>query len=162
VEYVISGACQHLYYATLKVGGVMGIVQTLTVLVTLADCILAFWFPRTAWIVVGLLGAFFTLQLVIIRKAYRLTDVVTFTAEVDALAAKYGHYFLMPFASRDYSASSGTIQFGGVVLAAITWFAGFKLGALFALVTWFAMGYTAHSFSPVAILAKHPEFSTCA
>lgn len=136
------------------------IFQVITFFVMLADCILAFWFPRIAWVVVGVLGAFFMSQLYVMRRTYRLTGIVTLKAEVEILAAKYGHYFLLPLAARDYSASSATIQFGALVLAAITWFAEFKLGALFALVTWFVMGYTAHSLSPVAILAKHPEFRT--
>jgi hypothetical protein len=49
-------------------------------------------------------------------------------------------------------------MFAGVALAAVTWFTGFKWGVLCALANWVLMGYAAHSFSPAAILAKHPEF----
>jgi hypothetical protein len=87
----------------------------------------------------------------------RIDHLVSVSPEAKPLAEKYGHYFMLPFAARDYSASSGTLQFAGVALAAFTWFTGFKWGVLCALVDWLLMGYVAHSFSPVAVLAKYPE-----
>lgn len=136
----------------------MMMFQSLTVLLSLADCVLAVWMPRTAWIALAVLESFFLFQLQIMRKAYRLPDLATLRAESEVLAAKYGHYFVLPFAARDYSAASATLQFGALLLAAITWFTGVKLGVAFALLTWIVMGYAAHSFSPVAVMAKHPEF----
>lgn len=131
--------------------------QMLTVGVLLAACIAGYWFPRLAWSAVGLLDLFFLGQLFVVRSRYKLDHNLMLSEAANAFAAKYGHYFLMPFASRDFSASSATVQFGGLALAVVTWFAEFKLGALFAVANWLLMGYVATSFSPAAPLAKYPE-----
>ncbi len=131
--------------------------QILTAVIAISVCVLSIWAPRSAWIAFGVVDTFFLFQLVAVRKLYRIGHLVSVSAEAKPLAEKYGHYFMLPFAARDYSASSATLQFAGVALAAFTWFTGFKWGVLCALVNWLLMGYVAHSFSPVAVLAKYPE-----
>lgn len=133
--------------------------QMLTLLIIVPTCVAGYWFPMSAWVVVAILAAFYFGQLLTARRMYKLPSMIGLSLEGQELSAKYGHYFLMPHASRDFSGAAASVQVGSVVLAAVTWFGGFPWGLLVAVAAWFFMGHIAVSFSPVALIAKRPQFA---
>ena len=76
--------------------------------------------------------------------------------EANELLQRYGHYFAMPFASKDFSASAATSQFAGIIIAVIGLFRSFWWAIGLAAVNWFAMGFVAVSLSPVSLLVQSP------
>lgn len=133
-------------------------MQVVAVGWVLLAAVVCVWHPKVAWAALGLFGAFLLFQLLVVRKTHRFTPLLPAVTEAEALLVeRYGHYFAMPFASRDFSAAAATLQFGGILVAIVSWFPGFKFAVAFAVFNWFIMGYVATAFSPAALLAKHPE-----
>lgn len=106
--------------------------QTLAMGFALLACGMGFWFPRAAWLTLAVPSLFFVGQLLTVRKQYRLEPVPILSVSANELLVRFGHYFAMPSASREFSAASAAMQFAGIALGVITWFSDFRLGALFA------------------------------
>ena len=131
--------------------------QMLTIIIAVVSIILIFiTHPAWAWLPIGLVDVFICIQLWAVKQKYRFNHIPDLSSEANNLLQRYGHYFAMPFASKDFSASAATSQFAGILIAIISVFKSFWLAIIFAAINWFVMGYIAVSLSPVALLAKHP------
>jgi hypothetical protein len=92
---------------------------------------------------VGATGVIISSIFFTVRSRCKLKPISQLSGDANVLLERYGHYFLMPFASKDYSASAATIQFAGVAMGIIGCFTGFWWGLALALVNWLAMGLVA-------------------
>jgi hypothetical protein len=92
------------------------------------------------------------------KQKYRFNYAPELSSEANELLQRYGHYFAMPFASKDFSASAATSQFAGVLLVLIGLFKSFWCSVILGAVNWFQMGYIAVSLSPVALVSSQPSW----
>ncbi len=131
--------------------------QLLTILASLAAAGIAlFTTPGWGWVIIGLLDAFIMLTFWAAKGRYRFEYVEELSPEANAMLQRYGHYFAMPFASRDLSASAATSQFAGVALGIISALRSFWWGLALAAMNWFLMGAVAVGLSPAAPIAQDP------
>ncbi|MDL1969822.1 MAG: hypothetical protein LWW94_02395 [Candidatus Desulfofervidaceae bacterium] len=105
------------------------------------------------WPPIGLIDFIIAVTLLVEKQKYRFTHIPELSSEANELLQRYGHYFAMPFASKDFSASAATSQFAGVIIAII----GLWWAALLGVANWCLMGIIACSLSPVSLLAEKPE-----
>jgi hypothetical protein len=90
------------------------------------------------------------------KKTYRFNYISDLSPTANELLQCYGHYFAMPFASKDYSASAATSQFAGIAIAIIGVIKGFWWAVAFGVANWFIMNFVAVSFRPVSLLVNKP------
>lgn len=132
--------------------------QVLSLLVLIVGAILPFFVkPYWGWVPLALLDFIIIASFWAARSKYRFRSMSELSTDANFLLQKYGHYFAMPFGSKDFSAASATSQFGGMVIAIICAFKGFWGGIALAVVNWAMMGTVAVSLSPLALLDKRPE-----
>ncbi len=132
--------------------------QALTLLFSAVSLILSLVVnPAWAWIPIVFVDLFVGIQLWAIKLKYQFNHIPDLSADANILLQKYGHYFAMPFASKDLSASAATSQFAGIAITIIGIFKSFWWGIAFGATNWFIMGFIAVSLSPLAALAKKPE-----
>lgn len=130
--------------------------QLIAIVLSLAAIVTAFSSFLWAWVV---LAVPITLLLVTFvgLKQKRWKHIPELSEPANAMLQKYGHYYTMPFAGRDFSASSSTLMFAGVVVAAIGAFKGFWWGLAIAAVNWIVMGFLSKAFNPTNFIADPIE-----
>ena len=132
-------------------------IQMLTIFIAVVSLVLSFVVhPLWAWIPIVIVDLVICIQLWAVRVKYRPNYISGLSPVANELLGRYGHYFAMPLASKDFSASAATSQFTGIVIAIIGLFRGFWWAMALAAGNWFLMGFVAVSLSPVSLLAKSP------
>ncbi len=132
-------------------------MQMVTIFISLVSLVLSFIIhPAWAWIPIILVDLVIYIQLWAAKQKYRFNYIPDLSPEANDLLQRYGHYFAMPFASKDFSASAATSQFAGIIIAVIGLFRSFWWAIGLAAANWFVMGFVAVSLSPVSLLAKSP------
>lgn len=132
-------------------------IQIVTIFIAVVSLILSFIvYPLWAWIPIVLVDIVICIQMLAVKQKYRFNYIPGLSPEANDLLRRYGHYFAMPLASKDFSASSATIQFSGIAIAIIGLFRGFWWAIALAAGNWFLMGFVAVSLSPLSLLAKSP------
>lgn len=132
-------------------------IQMVTIFIAVVSLVLSFvTHPLWAWIPIILVDLIICIQLWAVKLKYRFNYIPGLSPEANELLRRYGHYFAMPFASKDFSASAATSQFAGIVIAIIGLFKSFWWAIALAAGNWFLMGFVAVSLSPVSLLAKSP------
>jgi hypothetical protein len=132
--------------------------QVITVLITIVSLVLSLiTHPAWAWLPIALVDLFIGIQLLVVKRRYRFNYIPELSSEANELLQQYGHYFAMPFASKDFSASASTSQFAGIIITIICVFKSFWWAIAFGALNWFIMGGIAVSLSPVSLLAKRPD-----
>ena len=127
--------------------------QILTILIVVVALVLSFIIhPAWAWIPIILADLIIFIQLWVAKGKYRFKYLPDLSPEANDLLKRYGHYFAMPFASKDFSASAATSQFAGIIIAIIGLFRGFWWAIALAAGNWFLMGFVAVSLSPASLL----------
>jgi hypothetical protein len=132
--------------------------QIISIIVLIVAAILSFITePAWSWVPVAILDCFIIIQFLLAKQRFRFKLVSELSLEANFLLKKFGHYFAMPFGSKDFSASAATSQFAGIIVAVICVFRGFWWGIAFAVINWIIMGFVASSLSPVSLLDKRPD-----
>ena len=135
--------------------------QVLTILIAVGAAALALLVhPIWGWLAIGIVDLFIVLTSWSAMGRHRVKHVEELSPAANAMLQRYGHYFSMPFASRDFSASAASSQFAGVVLGIISSISGFWWGLAFAGANWFLMGGVAVGLSPAALIARDPAVRT--
>jgi hypothetical protein len=130
-------------------------IQIVTTFIAIISLILSFIIhPAWAWIPIILADLVISINLWVAKQKYRFKYLPDLSPEANDLLQRYGPYFAMPFASKDFSASAATCQFAGIIIASIGLFRGFWLAIALAVANWFLMGLVAVSLSPVSLLAR--------
>lgn len=117
-------------------------IQGIMTLVCLAAFGWAFFSPTWAWLPIGIADAFL---LYVLRgaKQVRWKHIPELSATANQMREQYGHFYTMPFAASDYSASASTLQFAGIAVAIVGAFKGFWWGLGIGALNYFVMGGTA-------------------
>ncbi len=127
--------------------------QIVTILIVVVALVLSFIIhPAWAWIPIILADIIIFIQLWVAKGKYQFKYLPDLSPEANDLLKRYGHYFAMPFASKDFSASAATSQFAGIIIAVIGLFRGFWWAIALAAGNWFLMGFVAVSLSPASLL----------
>jgi hypothetical protein len=132
--------------------------QIISIIILVVAVILSFIVtPVWSWVPVAILDLFILIQFLLVKQKYKFRHVQELSSEANFLLIKFGHYFAMPFASKDLGASAATSQFGGIIIAIMCAFKGFWFGIAFAVANWIIMGFVACSLSPASLLDKRPD-----
>jgi hypothetical protein len=121
----------------------------------LGSIVWSFFRPVWAWAPLCLLALFFLSVLLSLRlkKWHYVPELSTGANE---MLQKFGHYYSMPFAGRDFSSACSVVQFAAVAVAAVGAFKGLWWGIPLALLFWFVLGAAAMSYNPTNFIQNQP------
>jgi hypothetical protein len=94
----------------------------------------------------------FVLITLLTVKVKKWKHIPELSERANKLFQKYGHYYTMPFAGRDFSSSASTLMFAGAAIAIIGAFKGFYWGIGLGIINWLVMGFVAKAFNPTIFL----------
>jgi len=130
-------------------------IQMVAIIVAIISLIISFFaHPVWAWIPVILADVVICIAMLAAKQKYKFKFIPELSPEANDLLQLDGHYFVMPFASKDFSASAATFQFTGIIIAVVGLFRGFWWAIALATANWFVMGFIAVSLSPVSLLVE--------
>lgn len=130
--------------------------QVLVILICLAAVTIEFFSILWGWLILGVPAAFLLITLFAVKqKKWQYIPELSETA--NQMLQKFGHYYAMPFAGRDFSASASTIMFAGAAVAIISAFKGFLWGIGIGVLNWFLMGPVSRAFNPTNFLVDPIE-----
>jgi hypothetical protein len=123
------------------------VIQLLTMLIMLGAIIWAFFSPLWAWAPLFVMaGLAFAMRLS--QEKRDLVYVDELSPQANVMLRKYWHFYAMPFAGSDFSASTSTIQGAAVIVGIIGAFKGFWWGLLGAAALWLLLSHLAMWFNP--------------
>ena len=130
--------------------------QMVAIFVSVGAFIWSFFQPIWAWLpliaaAMGLLSVLAGVRL----KKWRYVEELSPSA--NEVLQKFGHFYSMPFAGRDFSGACSTIQFGAVGVGIVGAFGGFWWGIGIAVSFWFVLGPAAMAFNPTNFIQNQPD-----
>ena len=130
--------------------------QMLVILICLAAVITEFFSVLWGWVILAVPTAFLLFTLFGVKqKKWQYIPELSETA--NQMLQKFGHYYAMPFAGRDFSASASTVMFAGAAVAIIGAFKGFWWGIGIGVINYILMGFVSRAFNPTNFLADPLE-----
>jgi hypothetical protein len=130
--------------------------QMLVILICLVALITEFFSVLWGWVVLALPAVFLLVTLLGVKQK-KWEFIPELSIDANLMLQKFGHYYAMPFAGRDFSASASTVMFTGVAIAIIGIFKGFWWGIIIAVVNWILMAFIARAFNPSNFLVDDRE-----
>lgn len=131
--------------------------QLTTIVLSLVAIAISFFSLIVAWAVLAVATTPLLVMLVGVKQK-RYKNIPELSEAGNAMMQKFGHYYTMPAAGRDCSASASTIAFSGIAIAVIGAFNGFWWwGWSIAGINWLLMGLVARAFNPSHYLADSSE-----
>lgn len=130
--------------------------QLIAIALSLVAIVTAFFSVLWSWVVIAVPIAILLVTLISLKQK-RWKHISELSEPANAMLQKYGHYYTMPFAGRDFSAAASTLMFAGVVVAVIGAFKGFWWGFAIAVVNWLVMGLVSKAFNPSNFIADPME-----
>jgi hypothetical protein len=130
--------------------------QIFVILTCVAAVITEFFSVMWGWIILGVPSAFLLVTLIGVKQK-RWQRIPELSEAANQMLQKHGHYYAMPFAGRDFSASASTLMFAGAAVAIIGAFKGFWWGIGIGVINWFVMGTVSKAFNPTNFLADPIE-----
>jgi len=129
--------------------------QLIAIVVAIGSFIYSFFQPIWAWIPLSAAGLLLLIILFSIKlKKWQYVDELSSSA--NEMLQKFGNFYSMPFASRDFSAACSTIQFAAVAVGIVDAFNGFWWGLGLAVIFWFVLGPTAMAYNPTNFIQNEP------
>jgi len=130
--------------------------QVLVILICLAAVITVFFSVLWGWVILAVPSTFLLITLLGVKqKKWQYIPELSETANL--MLQKFGHYYAMPFAGRDFSASASILMFAGAAIAIVSAFKGFWWGIGIGAINWFLMGFIARAFNPTHFLVDPLE-----
>jgi hypothetical protein len=132
------------------------VAQFIAIVLSLVAIATAFFSVLWAWVVLAVPIALLLITFVGLKQK-RWKHIPELSEPANTLFQKFGHYYTMPFAARDFSASSSTLIFAGVLIAVIGAIKNFWWGAAIAVANWIVMGALSRAFNPENFIANPIE-----
>jgi len=129
--------------------------QIIAILVGIGAFIWSFFQPVWAWLPL-VVAALILLIVLICLKFKKWWYVEELSQSANEMLRKFGHFYSMPFAGRDFSCACSTIQFGAVAVGVVGAFNGFWWGLGIAALFWFVLGPAAMAFNPTNFIQNQP------
>ena len=126
-------------------------VQFITILICVVSICWSFFSATWAWLPIGILDAFL-LYAFLGAKQVKVNSVPELSSLANQLLRQYGHFYVMPFASRDYSSSASTIQLSSIIIAIVGLFKGFWWALGIGALNYFLMGAVSAYLNPIHFL----------
>ena len=130
--------------------------QILVILICLAAVIIELFSVLWGWLILGLPSAFLLITLFGLKQK-KWQHIPELSDTANQMLQKFGHYYAMPFAGRDFSACASTLMFGGAIIAIIGAFKGFWWGIGIGVINWLLMGVVSKAFNPTNFLVDPLE-----
>lgn len=130
--------------------------QFIAIILSLVAIVTAFFSVLWAWVVLAVPIALLLITFMGLKQK-RWKHIPELSEPANAMLQKFGHYYTMPFAGRDFSASCSTLMFAGVVIAVTGAFKGFWWGLAIAVANWIVMGFLSRAFNPTNFIADPLE-----
>ena len=131
-------------------------IQMIIILICFASVITEFFSVLWGWLILAVPSVFLLIGLFAVKQK-KWQQIPELSETANQMLQKFGHYYAMPFAGRDFSASASTVMFAGAVVAIIGAFKGFWWGIGIGVINWFLMGFVSRSFNPTNFLVGHLE-----
>lgn len=130
--------------------------QFIAIILSLVAIVTAFFSVLWAWVVLAVPIALLLMTFMGLKQK-RWKHIPELSEPANAMLQKFGHYYTMPFAGRDFSASCSTLMFASIVIAVIGAFKGFLWGLAIAVANWVVMGFLSRAFNPTNFIADPLE-----
>lgn len=127
--------------------------QILVILICLAAVIIEFFSVLWGWLILGLPSAFLLITLFGVKQK-KWQHIPELSDTANQMLQKFGHYYAMPLAGRDFSACASTLMFGGAAIVIIGSFKGFWWGIGIGVVNWLLMGVVLRAFNPTNFFSR--------
>jgi len=131
-------------------------IQIVTIIFSLISILVSFFSPLWGWIILALPFLFLIITLLILKQK-KWSYVPELSPKANEMIGKFGHFYNMPFAGRDFSASVSTLMFAGIILAIIGLFHKFWWGIAIGAVNYFGMAFVSRAFNPSLFLVDDEE-----
>jgi hypothetical protein len=131
-------------------------IGCLVTLVSIAAVVVSFFSPAAAWGTLAL-PAVFLLWMLASAKGQKLKHVPQLSPMANRLLQRYGHFYAMPSASRDFSSASSGVQLASAAIGIIGAIKGSWWGIPLAVVTYFVMAAAAKQLNPSLFLENPAE-----
>ena len=112
---------------------------------------LSFWSRSATFVIIGVSESLILFMLAAI-KTKKWKNIPDLSDRANELLQRHGHYYAMPFASGDLSASASAMQLTNTVLAIIFGIDGQWMLVLISIANMGVMGYVAKEFNPSVFL----------
>ena len=132
-------------------------IQLLVILFCLAALVVEFFSVLWGWVILAVPAAFLLITFLGVRQK-RWEHIPELSDDANRMLQKFGHYYAMPFAGTDFSASASTVQFAGAVIGLIGVFKGFWWGIAIVAINWFLMVFLSRAFNPSNFLVDPIEY----
>ena len=99
-------------------------IQVIAILVSIGAFAWSFFQPVWAWVPL-IVVALYLLFVLLSLKFEKYNSVKELSPSANQMFQKYAHFYLKPFAGRDFSSACSTIQFGAVAVGLVGAFNGF-------------------------------------
>jgi len=131
-------------------------IQIIIIVICLAAVITEFFSVLWGWLILGVPSVFLLVTLVGVKQK-KWKHIPELSEMANQMLQKFGHYYAMPFAGSDFSASASTLMFAGVAVAIIGAFKGFWWGIGIGVVNWLLMSFVSRAFNPMNFLVDPLE-----
>ena len=123
-------------------------IQIIVLFLAVVAFVVSFFSLLGGWLILGLPAAYFCLTLGLIRlKRYQIFPELSDRA--NQLLRRYGHFYLYPFASRDFSSSASTLSFAAIPVCVVGLFKGFWIGIAITIGYYFLLAFVASRYNPM-------------
>ncbi len=114
----------------------------------IASIVVCFFSRMWSWIILALPFIYLLTQALVVRIAYRWKHIPELSPEANRLFQRYGHFYLMPFAGRDFSSASSAVCIAGLIISIVGLFFHFWWGILLGVITLAVCGRLARYYNP--------------
>jgi hypothetical protein len=129
------------------------------ILICIAVLITAFFSLLWGWIILVIPAISLTFILWTAKRR-KWKEIPSLSPAANEMLKKFGHFYAMPFASTDFSASASAFQLCSMALGVIGLVKGFYWGVGLAIILSMFMAYVANLFNPTNYLIDAKEKSS--
>ena len=119
--------------------------------VAIAAVVASFWSPLWGWGIALAAEAIILVTLFGVKQQ-RWNHIPELSALGNEMLNKFGHFYTMPFAARDFCNSAAAFNVASIFLGAIDGFKGAWWGVALAVVNLGVMAFTARAFNPTVFI----------
>ncbi len=127
-------------------------IQMIVILICLAAIGTELYSVLWGWVILAVPAVFLivTLSVVKLKKWQHIPEL---SKTANQLLQKFGHYYVMPVAGQDVSASASTLMLASAAIAIISAVRGFWWGIGLGAINFIVMGLISRAFNPSRFLA---------
>lgn len=131
-------------------------INLIVLLISFIALVASFFSIEVGWIIISIPNLYLLLTLLMLKQ--KKWDYVSELSEnANIMLKKFGHFYAMPFAGRDYSSSASVLMYAGAIISLVGIFYDFWWGIGIGVLNWFIMGFVSRAFNPTLFLVDYEE-----